>query len=204
MRAENGVGYVTSDSTAITLPALTPQGMTAPTNTTALSSTTIYVEWQAPQLPNGAIDQYRVLLNSGTPDATEHGVGVELDTVIGGLSPYTLYTVRIAACLAAVSEGCGVGAASEVRTLESVPQMQPAPTLEALGPSVVLVTWEPPSRPNGVILEFRIHRRDVAFPTSNGLLINDVGGEVRSFRNSGSELLPFTRLVKCIFIKMLT
>ena len=188
----NRVGYVTSESSVIRLPSVTPQGLSAPTNITALSSTEIYVKWQSPRQPNGVIDQYKVLLNSGTLEVIEKGVGVLLETVIDGLSPFTLYTVRIAACLVDLPGGCGIGSASEVRTFESPPQMQSAPALEALGPSVVLVTWEPPTLPNGVILQYRIHRRHGSHANSQGLLINVVDGDVRSYRNAGSDILPYS------------
>lgn len=195
MRAENGIGYVTSDSTLIQLPGLTPQGMTAPINLTALSSSEIYVQWQAPGQPNGVIDQYRVLLNAGTSGQIEHGVGVVLETTINGLTPYTEYTVRIAACLSEIIGGCGIGAASEIRTLESPPQMQPSPQLDPLSPSVVMVTWDSPMYPNGEIFQYLIHRRSADDQSTNGLLINDVAGTVHSYRNSGPDLQPYNRCV---------
>jgi len=44
----------------ITTPTRVPGGLTAPTLVSAVNSSSIYVEWDAPVNPGGEIDQYQV------------------------------------------------------------------------------------------------------------------------------------------------
>ena len=82
---------------------------------------------------------------------------------VPGLNYFTNYQFRLEAC---TSRGCEVGPLSTIRTLPAAPESQPAPSLVALADENgahmgVRVTWQPPSRPNGIISEYQIYRRDV-------------------------------------------
>ena len=98
---------------------------------------------------------------------------------------------RIQACLQGIPGGCGTGPGREVKTLEAAPEGQYQPRLIARGPSAIDVMWDRPAEPNGVIYQYKIHRRPFGV-TSNGLLINVVDGETFTFTNAGPELQSYT------------
>ena len=185
-----GGGKTNSSMVTVTMPTVSPSGIKAPTNVTALGPHNIYVMWNMPILA-GTIDQFRLVLNAGSSTEIERGAGIASNAVVGGLKPYTTYNVRIKACLQGIPNGCGIGPGRSVKTLEAPPQGQAPPTLIAKGSSVVEVSWEPPEDPNGVILRYRVHRRQKGI-SGPGLLINVLTGDDTSFTNAGPDLKPFT------------
>ena len=185
-----GGGRTNSSIASVTMPSVYPQGILAPTDATALGPNHILVTWDMPVLKN-SIDQFRIVLNAGSANEIERGVGIADEAMVDGLKPYTLYNVRIKACIRGVPNGCGIGPGIDVRTLEAPPQGQQPPTLRATGPSVIEISWEPPTDPNGQLLQYRIHRKLQGIP-GLGLLINVLQGDVQSFTNAGPELEPFT------------
>lgn len=96
VRARNAVGHVDSDPVRVHMPRRTPQGMKAPLNLTALSSTSILVLWRGPTQPAGVIDKFQV-------DVTRDGkleqrIGVEpssgtMQKEVDSLKPFTRYQV---------------------------------------------------------------------------------------------------------------
>lgn len=53
---------------------------------------------------------------------------------------------------------CGVSNRTFVRTPEAAPMDLSPPVLKALGSACIKMTWEPPKQPNGVIINYFIHR----------------------------------------------
>ena len=191
LEVRTGGGRTNSSVGSVQMPLQTPLGIPPPSVVEAVSGTAIYVEWTFPSTPNGAIDQYVLVLNGGTMNEISAGQGQASSTTITNLKPYTVYEVRIQACLQGVPSGCGTGPGVDVRTLEAAPEGQYPPRLIAQGPAIIDIMWDPPSEPNGIIYEYRIHRR--LFGTSNnGLLINVVDGETFMFTNAGPELNSYT------------
>ncbi|ELU01149.1 hypothetical protein CAPTEDRAFT_219707 [Capitella teleta] len=189
--AFNQAGSVMSSVLTVTMPSTTPIGIAAPKNITVLSPYSIFVEWVEPLQSNGDIDSFRVILNAGSREQEERSVGLVFSAIIDGLFPYTDYSVRIQACLRGIPTGCGIGPPASVTTDQAAPEGQQAPVLEAQGPAVVLVTWEPPVSPNGVITQYRVHRRADG-TTGQGNVINVVAGDILTVTNAASELLPYT------------
>jgi len=199
LEAVNSGGASNSSRVTVTLPPATPDFIPAITNFTALSSDSIYAEWD-PLPDNSGVDQLRVLVGAGDSP----GLGSEWpvaatarNLVVGGLSSFTRYSARLAACLRSVPNGCGTGPVSDrVRTLESPPADQLPPFLTSTGPTTVVVSWETPQRVNGAVLRYRIRRRDCissgCSQSDSGILVSIVDGYVRSFVNSGLDLQPFS------------
>ena len=135
LEAVNSGGAANSSRVTVTLPPATPDFIPAITNFTALSSDSIYAEWD-PLPDNSGVDQLRVLV--GADDSP--GLGSEWpvaatarNLVVGGLSSFTRYSARLAACLRSVPNGCGTGPVSDrVRTLESPPADQLPPFLTSI------------------------------------------------------------------------
>ena len=180
-------GATNSSGVFVEIPIETPIGIEAPLEVTAISATQIYVVWSYPP-DSHRIDQYKVLLNGGTKDQLEASFLNGTSGTVHHLEPYTVYNVRIQACF---DNGCGTGPGKDVRTLEAKPEGQSAPMLTAKGPNLVEINWKAPAKPNGILYQYRIHRR--IFPSSSdGLLINVLDGETFSFTNAGPELLPYS------------
>ena len=191
LQANSEAGGTNSTSTTIIMPLKTPQGIPPASNVTVLDAYSIYVEWEAPNQPNGFIDQYFVLLNPGTKDEDKIGVDLATNHVARGLLPYTEYTVRIQACVSGVENGCGTGPGQTVTTFEAPPMNQPPPRLTAKGPSLVYVEWGPPDNPNGIITQYQVLRRNSG-AIDPGILIQAAPGMDSSFNNAGPELIPYT------------
>jgi len=193
----NAAGASNSSWVVVMMPEATPNLVPAITNLSALSSESVYIAWD--HRPNSNVDQYRVLINveSAARQSEWPAASTASSLVITGLRPYSWYTARLAACIRGVSNGCGTSSVSErIRTWEAAPQDQLPPSLTSTGPTTVIVSWQPPLRPNGVIRLYRIQRRehDPSGSTfsKSGLLINVVNGSVNTFTNVGIDLRPFT------------
>jgi len=197
LEAGNAGGSSNSSWVTVTLPEVTPALISAIMNLTAVSSESVYIAWN--HLPNSTIDQYRVMMNDESfgHQSEWPANSTTASLVITGLRPFTWYYARLSACIRGVPNGCGTNPMSErVRTWEAPPTDQPPPVLTSTGPTTVIVSWQPPVSPNGVILLYRIRRREwveSSFTLSeSGLLINLVNGSVHTFTNAGVDLRPFT------------
>lgn len=195
LEATNGGGATNSSLTVIDMPVITPINIPPPKTVTVLGPRSISVTWDDLQnvtrdQTQRDIDQYRVLINGGSSTEIEKAVGLALSTVVGGLQPYTEYSVRIRVCLQGVANGCGTGPDLKAITAEDTPTGQGPPVVTALGPDVVDISWEVPSKPNGIIRQYRIHQRAVG--TTSDILINQVDNSTFSFRHAGNDLQPFS------------
>ncbi len=66
------------------------------------------------------------------------------------LVPYTYYTFKISAC---TNAGCLTDVRGAiVETKMDVPEDQSAPTVTALSATELLVQWQPPLMPNGIMI----------------------------------------------------
>jgi usherin len=157
-----------------------PDNITAP-SLTVLGSNSIRVQWKMPGRPNGNIIKYYVLYNKKVEDAS-----VALETVLGGLEPYTLYEVRIKAC---TNVACSVGETAKARTSEAAPALQGRPVFpsESIKARKVQVTWDEPGKPNGFIVLYTLYRRKVirsaGVPISYGPIISTYNA------SNGTQLL---------------
>ena len=183
-------GNTSSNATSVTMPDNTPANIPAPHNVTVLSSTSVYVEWNPPPPESGVIDQFRVLLNAGRLTQIDKGVGLDTSATIDSLLPFTLYEVRIQACLQGVPNGCGTGPGVIVQTFEAPPTDLEAPVAIATGPDVVDISWTEPKHPNGIIVQYLVYYRE--YGSDVQLLINRLNGETFFIRHAGTELTPYT------------
>ncbi|XP_041469805.1 usherin-like [Lytechinus variegatus] len=165
-------------------PFLTPEGIPPPT-LTVLSARSIRAVWTQPTVPNGVIRQYGIVILSGTPDERRLVSSDDTTLEVENLTPYTQYDMRVQVC---IDTGCGVGPRAYARTFEAPPEEQGAPTLVSTGPSVVEVSWEPPAKPNGIIQQYFVYRRQ--YGTTQELLVFLTETE-QSFVNAGGGLAAF-------------
>ena len=138
----------------------------------ALSATVIGISWSPPTSPNGVIVQYVVSIQPVSILITTTKLAVN----VTNLTPYTLFTVTITAC---TSAGCTAGGPSSVLTLESIPGPMQPPLLSATSPTSILISWKPPSIPNGVIVHYTVMRTGL-----DGTILFDVGGTNLTYLDS--------------------
>lgn len=191
LEARTIAGGTNSTETRVVVPQATPLDVPKPRNVTVLSAVSIYVEWDPAVDSQDSIDQYKVVLNAGSPSQLQKSVGLAVNCTFTDLFPFTTYHVRIQACLQNVSSGCGTGPGINVQTFEAPPLGQLPPSVVATGPSAVDLSWLPPQNPNGVITQYRIFRRP-GRTNSSGLLVNLVNASTLSYYNTGPDLTPFT------------
>ncbi|XP_069485396.1 phosphatidylinositol phosphatase PTPRQ isoform X4 [Ambystoma mexicanum] len=150
-----------------------------------ISSTTVNVSWYPPTKPNGLVI-YRVLLSLTTPRVDPSPlmfVTHENSKLIEGLKKYSDYILEI-------TPGTQKGYAESytlelfIRTQEDVPESAPIMnTYRNLTSTSVLLTWDPPLLPSGIVKGYDCHLKgpdkNVNFTTSNHSLLMQ-------------DLLPFT------------
>ena len=152
VRAINSAGQTDSTLSQITTPEASPEGLLAPT-LTVLSSTSIQVSWEPPMQPNGEITMYRAFrTGGGDSNLTVHSSLNREFTEIG-LTPFTSYTYVIQAC---TSGGCSLSPSARTLTNEAPPTGLAPPTVTPLSESSILVSWTPPSTPNGIIRQYNV------------------------------------------------
>ena len=124
----------------------------APPNLSALDSFSVLAQWTVPGVTNGVIQQYILYVNESVVyNSTGFGF------VVTDLMIFTTYAFRVEAC----TTTCGSSLYSYVTTLEAPPEGQTPPTLSLTTNGSVLVTWSPPSTPNGIIKTYLVERRQV-------------------------------------------
>nr|XP_006813188.1 PREDICTED: usherin [Saccoglossus kowalevskii] len=162
------VGCTDSDVVSISTGQLPPSSIDAPTIYVE-GPRTIEVEWNPPNQMNGILENYVLYVSI---DASEFGDVVYNSTAtvitsytLNDLMPGTTYFIRIAACNGG---GCITSSASIATTHEDPPQGVPAPSVIALSPYSLYVSWTQPDQPNGVITSYSLYQNGIVIQT--GLL----------------------------------
>lgn len=90
-----------------------PDGLKAP-NVTVVNSTSVYVTWEKPALPNGIVVGYGLLQKTGS-DETVLFSGMGFNFTVTNLQPFTDYEFRVNASTVA---GSGLSEWTQVKTFE--------------------------------------------------------------------------------------
>ena len=153
-------------------------GLAAP-NLTVLSPSNIQVNWDQPDMPNGVILRFelRRLLDPELAQFEIEFSGLGLETTVTGLEPNTLYTFQLFVFNAG---GFASSTVVDVLTLEDIPDGITAPDADPVNATAVLVSWSPPSQPNGDIIQYMLYQ--------NGTLV--FSGLQLSY--TVTDLQPFT------------
>ncbi|EGD81509.1 laminin alpha 5 chain [Salpingoeca rosetta] len=141
----------TSPWTNTTLPPAAPEGV-APPSLVRLQARTAIVRLAPPAQPNGITESYTLVLN-GTDVDTAQAAG---NRTLSSLLPYTTYSLVVRVCTE--DAGCTTSSALVFTTVEDVPEGLTAPTVAALSPTRVRVTWSRPTQPNGEITRYDVQR----------------------------------------------
>ena len=146
--AINSAGSVTSDPISVTLPEASPEGI-PDVVVTSVTATSVSLTLLPPSSPNGLLVSY-TLYRNGIVDSSQVP-GSQTDPVSftsSNLDPFTSYSFYVEVC---TNGGCGQSATTDILTLEATPTGQAPPQATAISASSILITWSPPTRPNGVI-----------------------------------------------------
>uniref|UniRef100_A0A3P8RYW1 Usherin n=1 Tax=Amphiprion percula TaxID=161767 RepID=A0A3P8RYW1_AMPPE len=141
-----------------------PAGLSPPI-VRILGPESLQVTWSPPLIPNGEIHGYELRLPEPriSHDADDAS---ELSVTIMDLIPYTNYSITVLAC----SEGGGhVGGCTEslptpATTLPTIPEGLAPLSVVAVSESFLAISWQPPNRPNGPNIRYKLLRRKTHQP----------------------------------------
>ncbi|XP_071996224.1 usherin isoform X2 [Engystomops pustulosus] len=185
LEARNEAGSNISNVYVVDTPPETPRKIPVPYNITVLGPYSAFLAWDYPGVydPSIALD-FNVLLNAGRSDAQTQPAGENRFIILEDLVPGARYSLRVQACQ---QGSCGVGGSAYMVTAEAAPEDLDPPTLFAVGPHAITITWKAPKRPNGFITQYIIyrclaggHENKTSFPLSGGVLeYTDISEDLR-------------------------
>ncbi|XP_045715406.1 usherin [Phyllostomus hastatus] len=112
------------------------------------------VTWQHPLKHNGILTHYHVYRHGRLLLMTSGNV---TNCTVTHLHPFTAYAFQVEAC---TSKGCSLSPESQtVWTLPDAPEGIPSPELFSDTPTSVIISWQPPTHPNGLVENVTIERR---------------------------------------------
>ncbi len=186
-------GCSTSNATVIQTPESAPYFVTPPTLIT-LNSSTIKATWVAPQVINGQIKEYKLLVDNNVKFT-----GHTLEYTVDGLTPYTEYQFILTAC---TYGGCADSISVMGRPIAAPPVGMRKPQLYATSATSVEVAWEMPISPNGIITSYEVRRDGVLVHTTQHF--NYIDFDVKSgnrysytvtvFNSQGSYTSPISTI----------
>ena len=180
IESNNIVGESTSTGVTITTLEGAPEQVSHPL-LTVVSPTSIKADWIAPNVTNGIITNYNLVLVAVNDVVLEssitHFSGLAFTYTVAGLTPFTDNTFLLEAC---TSQKCGSSEQVTIRTEEDVPESQTPPTLTTINSSAIQVTWTEPMQPNGIIVKYELLQRGFPF-TDNGMSIANISNNILSF-----------------------
>ncbi|KAM5206303.1 usherin isoform 2-T2 [Hipposideros larvatus] len=151
--ASNGFGSTRSSWTLFVTAEDRP-GPVDPLILLDVKSRTMLATWQHPLKCNGVITHYNIYQHGQLSLRTSGNV---THCTVTNLRPYTAYMFQVEAC---TSKGCSLSPASQtVWTLSDAPEGIPSPELFSDTPTSVIISWQPPTHPNGLVDNFTIERR---------------------------------------------
>ncbi|XP_028441228.1 phosphatidylinositol phosphatase PTPRQ isoform X2 [Perca flavescens] len=126
-------------------------------STRNLSSSSIVIVWQRPLEANGEITEYTLTVFGPGGSSTSHTPSTSF--TLTNLLPYTAYNLTVTA---ATRKGSGPYLLLQLHTDEGGP-MSPPRNLTIYNHTAVsvLLSWEPPLEPNGVVIQYGFRIRDL-------------------------------------------
>ncbi|XP_063235458.1 tyrosine-protein phosphatase Lar isoform X2 [Bacillus rossius redtenbacheri] len=161
--AVNNIGRGPPSSPVIVTTGETEPG-TAPRNVQVrpLSSSTMVIQWEEPETPNGQVTGYKVYYTTSPtlPMASWESQMVDNNqlTTISELTPLTIYTIRVQAF---TSVGPGpLSAPVLVKTQQGVPSQPSNLRASEVGETSVTLTWSRPSHSGENIISYELYWND--------------------------------------------
>ncbi|XP_035874530.1 phosphatidylinositol phosphatase PTPRQ [Phyllostomus discolor] len=179
-----GNGNKSSDIVQVYTDQDIPEGPVGNLTYESISSTAINVSWGPPSQPNGVVFYYVSLSLQQTPRHVRPPlVTYETSMYFDNLEKYTDYILKITP---STEKGFSdtYTAQLHIKTEEDVPETSPIiNTFKNLSSTSVLLSWDPPVKPNGAIISYDLTlqgpNENYSFTTSDNYIILE-------------ELSPFT------------
>ncbi|XP_015116835.1 tyrosine-protein phosphatase Lar isoform X1 [Diachasma alloeum] len=185
-----------------------------------LSSSTMIIQWEEPETPNGQVTGYKVYYttDSNQPMASWHSQVVNNNqlTTISELIPHTMYTIRVQA-LTSVGPG-PLSQPIQIKTQQGVPSQPENLSVVDIGETSVTLRWSKPAHSAENILSYELywndtyakekHHRRIPVTenyTLTGLYPNTlyyVWLAARSQRGEGATTIPYEVRTKQYDVKM--
>ncbi|ELK32172.1 Usherin [Myotis davidii] len=169
VNASNTRGSLTSAPTAVVMPPGAPDGMLPP-RLAAAAPTSLQVAWSTParnNAPGSARYQLQMRPGPSSPALLElfSSPSASLSHEVRDLQPHTEYAFRVVA-----SNGFGSALSPWIlfMTTEDRPGPVDPPILLAVAPRAMLVTWQHPVKPNGVLTHYHLYQRGQLFLRAPG------------------------------------
>ncbi|XP_058047639.1 phosphatidylinositol phosphatase PTPRQ [Ahaetulla prasina] len=162
VRAFTRLGYGNQSSdplsvrTAETVPDFPPQNITYRN----MSSSAIELSYFPPSVPNGIIKTYTIYLREINGSEVRVINTTHLSLIITGLKKYTKYLAEVSS---STVKGEGPRSAPlDIITDEDAPSSPPRLlTVKQLSDAIVVLSWQPPLEPNGIILYYTVYIWDI-------------------------------------------
>ena len=148
-------------------------------------SESIEVTWKLPRIPNGRIRSYEL-----RRDGTIVYTGLETRYHDFTLTPGVEYGYTV---MANNSQGGVLSPLVKDRTSPSAPSGMEPPRLLAKGPQEILVTWDPPVRTNGHIVNYTLFIRELFERETKIIHINTTHNSFGPQSFTVNQLKPFHR-----------
>ena len=146
-----------------------PESVLSP-SVTAATTTLLSFSWSNPLRPNGDIRNFTLQLDDSLFTITVPGS--QMNYTVTSLMPFTQYQVVLTTCTLA---GCAMSDATIAMTLPDAPRGLTAPNATVLSSTSILVNWQPPAVPNGIIVLYEVVRVFVGGDIPSQLLQNTTG-----------------------------
>lgn len=182
LAVSNSFGETTSSwSEDIITNESTPSNQSQPV-VLAYGSSYVLLEWKAPNISNGLIINYNLLVFKQEQEELVFKANISLKNtdlknsmqlnITDGIDPFCFYVIRIESCNSA---GCCVSAlenrsSSYVQTMPSIPEDFGELNIESENHFSVDIKWNAPAKPNGIIISYLLERHDYS---SSLRLFND-------------------------------
>ena len=150
--AYTSAGSNTGPESEIYTSEAAPESVISPTVIDA-TRTSLSFSWSSPLRPNGDITNFTLQLNVSLIAVTVSGSHTNYTVV--SLMPFTQYQVTLTACTAG---GCTTSDSTIAITLPDAPSGLDAPNVTVLSSRSILVNWQPPAVPNGMIILYQVVR----------------------------------------------
>ncbi|XP_061378118.1 tyrosine-protein phosphatase Lar isoform X3 [Danaus plexippus] len=127
-----------------------------------LSSSTMVIQWDEPETPNGQVTGYKIYYTSDSSQSLQSWHSQMVDnnhlTTISELTPHTVYTIRVQAF---TSVGPGpISAPVQVKTQQGVPSQPSNLVAVEAGETSVTLSWKRPAHAGDNIVSYELYWND--------------------------------------------
>ncbi|XP_061378119.1 tyrosine-protein phosphatase Lar isoform X4 [Danaus plexippus] len=161
--AVNNIGRGPPSTPAVITTGETEPG-SAPRNVQVrpLSSSTMVIQWDEPETPNGQVTGYKIYYTSDSSQSLQSWHSQMVDnnhlTTISELTPHTVYTIRVQAF---TSVGPGpISAPVQVKTQQGVPSQPSNLVAVEAGETSVTLSWKRPAHAGDNIVSYELYWND--------------------------------------------